>query len=393
LPEDLRQLLSTTFVDAAESLVSFITASYLLNVPMPHNSTEETYAGNHEPLTLGLFRSLNLLTGEVFDCVKNSGLSASSTTGKTDLRPDVVYRNPNGFLCFVGEEKKPNVTLRDAKEQLMLAIGPWCILTRGQTRVLFFFCSHGHVFQFFCTDQSNRSYELSPVFDFARREDRFQMLVFLVKIYRLVRGNLANCGNLDFPSLFSREERGHSFSTLTYLASGVTRSFSKIHPRFNHLVNIHNALDGVDTRHLLRFKAPTETRSHLTVEYAPLCWRVTTIEATFAKRGEWLRHVLRGLHVLHQRGWAHNDIRVQNVLFDPAANVWVVIDLDHCLPFGQPIPDHHPLRDGACSAASDLCMVGQIVQSWNDDAFTEAAQQLMNAQQAEECAARLRDGN
>jgi hypothetical protein len=287
--------------------------------------------------------------------------------------------------------------MQTASDQFIKAVGRWCLLTRGRTELLFFFCSVGHTVKFFCTDRSNTVCGLSDYFDLNTPDGRFKYIVCMVKIYRLIRGNLANHGPYDFPRLFETLERpsnAPTTSTITFQAHGVVRRFFHTHPHGEQLKAIHTALHGVRNGHLVQVAIVRDTRRSLHVEYTPLCWPSHPIGSTTPERLAWLTHVLLGLHALHQLGWAHNDVRLSNVLFNPDGDVWVVNDLDHCDIFGKPLPETHPLsgKNVMCSEFSDLYMVGSIVQTWaaDNEQLGEIAIQLKDETQAVTCSERWR---
>lgn len=111
-------------------------------------------------------------------------------------------------------------------------------------------------------------------------------------------------------------------------------------------------------------RADHETERSLAITLRPMgiSRRPTTKEELISA----LRMILTSLQVLHQRGWAHLDLRWPNVIFLPDPDRWFIIDCEFVTSLNENCESKLVLFDPAGSAervdaACDLYLVGKMM--------------------------------
>ena len=167
-------------------------------------------------------------------------------------------------------------------------------------------------------------------------------------------------------------------------------------PNGDQLRDLYLRLQGHSIPSLVRVLYGRVDDRGLALKLAPLCFSRTP--ATEEELRAAIRDVLGALTYLHRLGYAHNDIRWSNIMWDAIGRVWVLIDLEEATLFGSPLA--RPLRlhapetegGGPVSAASDYYLVGTLIrhcygplQLQLSPAAWEFAEQLTRDEPARRC--------
>ncbi|KXZ54438.1 hypothetical protein GPECTOR_5g90 [Gonium pectorale] len=234
--------------------------------------------------------------------------------------------------------------------------------------------------QFFCIEQHSSGIAqlapISPRLNFNSAIGRLKGMLIAFNIWRLLIGYTSTGPVVPLPVGYTLKESSNGMRTVTLLPGVIRkciRHFSRTHAEqfasFELLQELYAKMSKSEHRRDIiqacssdggdEGAGPRLERDEYVVYLAPVGVPCTGPPETEAALASAVLGVLRGLVALHSKGFVHRDIRWPNVIFLPAEQRWLLIDLEHAGREGGACAWHG--EGGAYTAASDLQLVADLM--------------------------------
>ncbi|PNH10751.1 hypothetical protein TSOC_002466 [Tetrabaena socialis] len=306
--------------------------------------------------------------------------------------------------CAAGEDEGDDGTLDSARMDLLVKVQGWSSVYQGQVEYLLCYACAGSAFellyQLHTDDRTQALLHLLRADTSAARGK-----VAVIKAAMLVYGIIVQQqhhlpAGAQLMNSVSSGEYGSLLMGDRYVVKTVAWCrMWQLGAQLESLQQLYNSVDSCPyVVHALA--GPVVVRGKYEVTLSPRgrsltgSWRPADSEQLAAA----IRCVLLGLRAIHAAGFGHADMRWSNVILVTASH-FCIIDLELALPLGSPQGHRQPeetpaawgdggaaLVDGCFTAASDLFMVGRMLQhklaAWpcNDslDGAASLAQKLVS---------------
>eukprot|EP00727_Mastigamoeba_balamuthi_P014682 m51a1_g984 hypothetical protein (696) ;mRNA; r:445321-461472 len=306
----------------------------------------------------------------VFGCVfrrlsRKLGLNVDRSTHDASatsvgLRPGFFVQQRNA-LVVKGEE---NNNFEDAKHELVSKMVPFVTSLMGAVPYVFCYASDSSRFQLFVItrDAIDDLKPISGVYRLNNVSDRLCIFRSALNITRVlatftVSGVFDGICNGVYRNMFRpnnvmiRFENNHVVKSWPV---GLEHcDVAAVEELYNALHNEHHSAGAIRFgRPLCNVVHPmgeptlriSKDRNFLSVRLQPIC-HPTRRPHSVHELARCARDTLSGLSVIHKLGYIHCDVRAPNVLYDEAAECWVLIDLEYARRPGSLVNWSHETMD------------------------------------------------
>jgi len=248
------------------------------------------------------------------------------------LRPDFqLYIGST--LYILGEERSEELT--DAEHDLQNKFSPWAELRLQSSSYFICWAQGGPFFELLAVVHRNqqRLIHSRVLFDLRDLNHRYRLCVAVVNVVRLLRSMQRDANEAPLPFVPDSTEKRVNGTSITYSSPLSVTQTVPIHLADMFKVNYAALRDIYGAVQCTRF---IESRDYVKFQLSPvgLPGQTPNTEGELVSAVSTVLHFLVGLH---DKGYAHGDLRWPNVLSELLhTDRWFVIDVDRMGPFGSP---------------------------------------------------------
>lgn len=300
------------------------------------SGTSETATSNFNSNWLSIVRRL-IPSFEIF-------LNQSDESSNLHLRPDVVLYL-NGAIFMKGEEKAPGKNLNRPENELIdkLDSEAWRLFPEGSNFILGFASSGTimNIYKIQHVDPGGYRVVLLKSFNLDTLSDKVDFLVFLMKFLRFVvqikKPN--KCFHL-VPGIRTKTRNGHH---VTWTREGLVKEYGTLRSdnQMNYIAEVYSAK-------LPHFEHGYVNSVELKTSVATRVGRLLSscISDRTISKEKAIQDVRLAVQELHELGYAHCDICLDNCLVDTSGSEPTVFldDLEYIRPLNEAPSTNHNLR-------------------------------------------------
>ncbi|KAL3132969.1 hypothetical protein ABBQ38_006880 [Trebouxia sp. C0009 RCD-2024] len=396
--EALMSKIEPASASGAEALAEVVTAA--LRMQYEPVEDETSLAGFVDMLLWHIWRCIDMYDqGPKLGMRRKRNCAADSATLK-GKRPDFFLLSSRALL-FKGEDKTSEAELGKALEELSTKLKDWGAAVHGKVEYLLCYACAGSQFQM-CAMQLGTpgAFRFRRPLSLVTLEDRLQIVWIAVQSYWVMKAQAEQVPSVLLPvghtniTTFSKVQIFDSF-----VQKRITFSDEAWPPnRCQLMEKIYAA--SKDCPFLIHAKQPphaSQNGKEYIVDLEPVGQPV--LSKHFDQRpqssGELkksIRCILHALKVLHQAGYAHTDLRWENIILQHAGQ-WVLIDLEfacvlNSVPFtptGHTRNVRSELYTQPWSRSCDLVLVGDLIEACHVQNLGDQGIELKDRMQAGQC--------